>query len=48
MLKQAGAGGKYRIERQSCLLQRDRAKKGNVQVRTPSGNQAISVETGVM
>ena len=41
MLKQAGAGGKYRIERQTCLLQCDGPKKSNIQVRTRSGSEAL-------
>ena len=41
MLKQAGAGGKDRIKRQTCLLQGDGPKKSNIQIRTRSGSQAI-------
>src|SRR5215216_1415319 len=41
MLKQAGAGGKYRIERQTCLLQGDGPEKSNIKVRTRSGSKAI-------
>ena len=41
MVKQAGAGGKYRIKRQTCLLQGHGPKKGNIQVRTRSGSKAI-------
>ena len=41
MVKQAGAGGKYRIERQTRLLQRDGPKKSNIQVRTRSGSKAV-------
>ena len=41
MLEQAGAGGKYRIERQTCLLQGDGPKKSNIQVRTRSGSKTI-------
>src|SRR5215213_1498510 len=41
MLEQAGAGGKYRIERQAGLLQRDGAKKSNIQVRPWSGSGAV-------
>ena len=41
MLKQAGAGGKYRIERQARLLQRNRPKKSNIEVRPRSGSQTI-------
>src|SRR4051794_26436044 len=44
MLKQAGAGGKYRIERQARLLQRHGPKKSNVEVRTLSGGQAIRAD----
>jgi hypothetical protein len=33
MLKQAGAGGKDRIERQARLLQRNGTKKSNIEVR---------------
>ena len=43
MVKQAGAGGKYRIKRQTCLLQSDGPKKSNIQVRTRSGSKAIRV-----
>src|SRR6185312_894863 len=41
MVKQAGASGKYRIERQTCLLERYGPKKSNIQVRTRSGSKAI-------
>ena len=41
MVKQAGAGGKYRIKRQTCLLQGDGPKKSNIQVRTRSGSKAV-------
>ena len=41
MVKQAGAGGKNRIKRQTCLLQGDGPKKSNIQVRTRSGSKAI-------
>src|SRR2546429_7481101 len=41
MVKQAGAGGKYRIKRQTCLLQGDGPKKSNIQIRTRSGSKAI-------
>src|SRR6185369_6916345 len=44
MLKQAGAGGKYRIERQARLLQRHGPKKSNIEVRTLSGGQAIRAD----
>ena len=41
MVEQAGAGSKYRIERQTCLLQGDGPKKGNIQVRTRSGSKTV-------
>ena len=41
MVKQAGASGKYRIKRQTCLLERYGPKKSNIQVRTGSGSEAI-------
>lgn len=41
MLQQAGAGGKDRIERQARLLQRDGAKKSNIEVRSRSGSLAV-------
>ena len=41
MVKQAGAGGKYRIERQTCLLQGDGAKKSNIEVRPRSGSKTV-------
>ena len=44
MLEQAGAGGKYRIKRQTCLLQRYGAKKSNIQVRPRSGSKAIGYD----
>src|SRR4051812_2550760 len=44
MLEQAGACGKYRIERQARLLQRHGPKKSNIEVRTLSGGQAIRAD----
>ena len=41
MLKQAGAGGKDRIERQACLLQRNGPKESNIEVRPRSWSQTI-------
>ena len=41
MVEQAGAGGKYRIERQACLLQGDGPEKSNIEVRTRFGSKAI-------
>ena len=41
MVKQAGASGKYRIKRQTSLLERYGPKKSNIQVRTRSGSKAI-------
>lgn len=41
MLEQAGAGGKYRIKRQTCLLQGYGPKESNIQVRPRSGSKAV-------
>src|SRR6266550_9514714 len=41
MVKQAGAGGKYRIKRQTCLRQSDSPKKSDIQVPARPGNEAI-------
>ena len=44
MLQQAGAGGKYRIERQARLLQRNGAKKSDIEVRPRSGSSAVRAD----
>ena len=41
MVQQAGAGGKYRIKRQTGLLQGDSPEKSDIQVRARPGNKAI-------
>ncbi len=44
MFKQAGAGGKYRIERQPRLLQRNGAEEGNIEIRARSGSEAVGTD----
>ncbi len=41
MFEQARARGKYRIERQPGLLQGNGPEKGNIEIRTRSGNKAV-------
>ena len=41
MLEQAGARGRNLIKRQTSLLQSDRPKKSNIQVRAPPGNKPV-------
>ena len=41
MVEQAGAGGKDRIKRQTCLLQGDGAEKNNIQSRARAVRQPI-------
>jgi hypothetical protein len=41
MVKQGRSGGKYRIKRETCLLQGDSPEKSNIQVCARSASKAI-------